>query len=75
LEVPENCPKTPTAASKFFKVWPIARFPSHADEVERKRRMRKKRDLRTDGMHISLPTLLRLKGIEKALTSSFNPKR
>jgi hypothetical protein len=38
-------------------------------------RKRKERDLRTDEMNISLPTLLRMKRIERAETSSFNPKR
>jgi hypothetical protein len=68
-----DCPKTLTAPSKFFNVWAIAEC--HADEAERKIKRRKERDLRTDGMNISLPTLLRLKGMERAETSSFNPKR
>jgi hypothetical protein len=73
LIVPVDCPKTLTAPSKFFKVWAVA--GRHADEIERRRKRRKEKDLRTDGMHISLPTLLRLKGMEKGTTSSFNPKR
>jgi hypothetical protein len=56
----------------FFKVWAVA--GRHADEVERRRKRRKEKDLRTEGIHISLPTLLRLKGMEKGATSSFNPK-
>ena len=32
-------------------------------------------DLLTEGMHISLPTLLRQKEMERVTTSSFNPKR
>jgi hypothetical protein len=38
-------------------------------------RTRKERDLRTDEINISLPTLLRKKRIKRAETSSFNPKR
>jgi hypothetical protein len=59
----------------FFKVGAVAWVPNHGDKVERKRRMKKERDLRTGGMNISLPTLLRLKEMKKAETSSFNPKR
>jgi len=73
FDVPEDCPKMLTAPSRFFKVWAIA--GCHADKAERKRKRRKERDLRTDGMHISLLTLLRMKRMEKAETSSFNPKR
>jgi hypothetical protein len=47
----------------------------HADEIERRKKRRKEKDLRTEGINISLPTLLRLKEIEKGKTSSFNPKR
>jgi hypothetical protein len=72
LTVPVDWPKTLTAPSMFFKVWAAA--VCHADEVERRRR-RKEKHLRTEGIHISLPTLLRLKEIEKGKTSSFNPKR
>jgi hypothetical protein len=57
----------------FFKVWAVA--VRHPDEIERRRKRRKETDLRTEGIHISLPTLLRLKEIEKGKTSSFNPKR
>jgi hypothetical protein len=72
--VPVDCPKTLTAPSKFFKVWAVA--GRHADEVERRRmKRREEKDLRTDGIHISLPTLLRLKEMEKGETSSCNPKR
>jgi hypothetical protein len=71
--VPVDCPKTLTAPSKFFKVWAIA--GRHAEEVERRIKRRKEKDLRTDGINISLPTLLRLKGMKKGETSSFNPKR
>ena len=73
LIVPVDCPKTLTAPSKFFRVWAVAE--RHADEVERRIKRRKEKDLRTEGMHISLPTLLRLKEMEKGTTSSFNPKR
>ena len=73
LIVPVDCPKTLTAPSKFFKVWAVA--VRHADEVKRRIKRRKERDLRTEGINISLPTLLRLKEIEKGKTSSFNPKR
>jgi hypothetical protein len=57
----------------FFRVWAVAE--RHADEMERRIKRRKEKDLRTEGMHISLPTLLRLKEMEKGTTSSFNPKR
>jgi hypothetical protein len=57
----------------FFKVWAVA--VRHADEVVRRRKRRKEKDLRTEGIDISLPTLLRLKEVEKGKTSSFNPKR
>jgi hypothetical protein len=57
----------------FFRVWAVAE--RHADEMERRIKRRKEKDLRTEGMHISLPTLLRLKEMEKGKTSSFNPKR
>ena len=57
----------------FFKVWAIAGH--NADEIKRRIKRRGKKDLRTDGINISLPTLLRLKGMEKGATSSFNPKR
>jgi hypothetical protein len=73
LVVPVDCPKTLTAPSRFFNDWAIALC--HVDEAERKAKRRKERDLRTDGINISLPTLLRLKGMEKGATSSFNPKR
>ena len=73
LIVPVDCPKTLTAPSKFFRVWAVAE--RHADEVERRIKRRKEKDLRTEGMHISLPTLLRLKEMERGTTSSFNPKR
>jgi hypothetical protein len=56
----------------FFKVWAVA--GRHAKEVAR-RIKRKEKDLRTEGIHISLPTLLRLREMEKGTTSSFNPKR
>jgi hypothetical protein len=71
--VPVDWPKTLTAPSKFFKVWAVV--VRHADEVERRRKRKKEKDLRTEGIDISLPTLLRLKEIEKGKTSSFNPKR
>ena len=71
--VPVDCPKTLTAPSMFFRVWAVAE--RHADEMERRIKRRKEKDLRTEGMHISLPTLLRLKEMEKGKTSSFNPKR
>jgi hypothetical protein len=73
LTVPVDWPKTLTAPSRFLKVWAVA--VRHADEVERRIKRRKEKDLRTEGIHISLPTLLRLKEIEKGKTSSFNPKR
>jgi|HubBroStandDraft_3_1064219.scaffolds.fasta_scaffold2902634_1 hypothetical protein len=73
LIVPVDCPKTLTAPSKFFRVWAVAE--RHADEVERRIKRRKEKDLRTEGMHISLPTLLHLKEMERGTTSSFNPKR
>jgi hypothetical protein len=73
LIVPVDCPKTLTAPSKFFRVWAVAE--RHADEVERRIKRRKEKDLRTEGIHISLPTLLRLKEMERGTTSSFNPKR
>jgi hypothetical protein len=57
----------------FFKVWAVA--GRHTDEVERRMKRREEKDLRTEGIHISLPTLLRLKEMEKGTTSSFNPKR
>jgi hypothetical protein len=57
----------------FFRVWAVAE--RHADEMKRRIKRRKEKDLRTEGMHISLPTLLRLKEMEKGKTSSFNPKR
>jgi len=57
----------------FFKVWAVA--VRHADEIERRKKRRTEKDLRTEGINISLPTLLRLKEIEKGKTSSFNPKR
>jgi len=57
----------------FFRVWAVAE--RQADEMERRIKRRKEKDLRTEGMHISLPTLLRLKEMEKGKTSSFNPKR
>jgi hypothetical protein len=71
--VPVDWPKTLTAPSMFFKVWAVA--VRHANEVERRRKRRKEKDLRTEGIDISLPTLLRLKEVEKGKTSSFNPKR
>jgi hypothetical protein len=71
--VPVDCPKTLTAPSRFFRVWAVAE--RHADEMERRIKRRKEKDLRTEGIHISLPTLLRLKEMEKGTTSSFNPKR
>jgi hypothetical protein len=43
--------------------------------MERRIRRRKEKDLRTEGIHISLPTLLRLKRMERGTTSSFDPKR
>jgi hypothetical protein len=64
-----NCPKILAAASKFFNVWAVARLPSPAI---RRKRTRKERDLR---IHIKLPTLLRLKGMEKTGVLAFNPKR
>jgi hypothetical protein len=73
LTVPVDCPKTLTAPSRFFRVWAVAE--RHADEMERRIKRRKEKDLRTEGIHISLPTLLRLKEMEKGTTSSFNPKR
>jgi hypothetical protein len=73
LIVPVVWPKTLTAPSRFFKVWAVA--VRHANEVERRIKRRKEKDLRTEGIHISLPTLLRLKEMEKGKTSSFNPKR
>jgi hypothetical protein len=73
LIVPVDCPKTLIAPSKFFKVWAVA--GRHADEAKRRRKRRKEKDLRTEGIHISLPTLLRMKGMEKGATSSFDPKR
>jgi hypothetical protein len=57
----------------FLKVWAVA--VRHADKVDRRRKRRKEKDLRTEGIDISLPTLLRLKEIEEGKTSSFNPKR
>ena len=71
--VPVVWPKTLTAPSRFFKVWAVA--VRHADEIERRTKRRKEKDLRTEGIHISLPTLLHLKEIEKGETSCFNPKR
>ena len=56
-----------------ISVWAVA--VRHADKVKRRIRRRKEKDLRTEGIHISLPTLLRLKEMEKGTTSSFNPKR
>jgi len=57
----------------FFKVWAVP--VRHAEEKEKRKKRRKEKDLRTEGINISLPTLLRLKEIEKGKTSSFNPKR
>jgi hypothetical protein len=57
----------------FLKVWAVA--VRHPDKVDRTRKRRKEKDLRTEGIHISLPTLLRLKEMERGTTSSFNPKR
>jgi hypothetical protein len=47
----------------------------NADEIKRRIKRREKKDLRTDGINISLPTLLRLKEMDMGKTSSFNPKR
>jgi hypothetical protein len=69
----ENCPKMLTAPSRFFRVWAEAVWPSQGDAVRRKGRRKKERD--RDRMNISLPTLLRMKRMEIAGTSSFNPKR
>jgi hypothetical protein len=70
--VPVDCPNALIPASKFFKVWAVA--GRHAGEVERRIKRRKEKDLRTEGIDISLPTLLRLKEMKKGETSSFNPK-
>src|SRR5260370_21145317 len=47
----------------FFKVWAVA--VRHADEIERRKKRRKEKDLRTEGINISLPTLLRLKELKR----------
>ena len=49
FDVPENCPKTLTAPSRFFKVWAVA--GRHADEMERRIKRRKERDLRRWNPH------------------------
>src|SRR5580693_6720956 len=58
LEVPENCPKTFTAPSRFFSVCAPAWLPNQSDETARKRRRKRERD--RDRLHISLATLLRV---------------
>jgi hypothetical protein len=55
LELPENCPKILTEPSRFLSVWAGAEY--NTDEA--KRRVRKRTDLRKEGINISLPTLLR----------------